>query len=297
MIKTKRTIVLLMIEVLILFQCSIDASAQENTIGFYISPKLPSNQISDGSSYFSLLMQPNQKQTLEVLVVNENDEDIQVAIEVNTAFTNQNGVIEYTAEGQQDTSPDVNLSELITIEEPLLHVPAKGTAMAKITVEMPAEPFEGDLLGGILFTRVPEETEGDGQADGMSGGIQIKNVFRYCVAIHLIQTTEKAIEPDFEISGAHMGTVAGFPALVIDISNVKPLIALGVTLNVQVYPQSGGESILSFESVLSMAPNTSTAFSKVLLDITLPEAGTYRLEATLCYESETWHYEGPLSIE
>lgn len=94
-----------------------------------------------------------------------------------------------------------------------------------------------------------------------------------------------------------MSTLAGFPALELDISNPKPLVAPGITLTVDVYPEDGEESVLSFTSELSMAPNSSMPFTRVLTDMTVPEAGSYRLEAALCYENQIWDFEVPFIVD
>lgn len=291
MTRTKQIVGLSILLILCLIFCGVGTGFAEGAVGYYVSPEVAENQADEGVGYFYLRMQPGQQQTIHVLVVNENDVDIQVAMEVNTASTNANGVIEYSATEERDASLAVDLARLVTVEDAVLTVPANDTAVASFILQMPEEPFEGELLGGIVFTKVLAEP------DGVSGGMVIRNVYAYCIGLRLTESDSEA-EPDFDMTGAAMTTQAGFPALELTITNPQPRIAKDIAMTVDVYPETGEEAVLSFETDVSMAPNTTMRYTKMLMDdMELPESGTYRVEAQLCYEDEYWFFEMTLMVE
>lgn len=296
MLRNRRLTVFVLVIALLSFLCGAHAHATENQVGFFVTPELPINQVNKEVGFFSLLMQPGQEQTLRVFVTNENTVDIQVAIEINDAFTNQHGVIDYSMREQDQKSLGVSLSQLVTVIDPVLRVPANGLATARLHVQMPQEPFAGELLGGILFSRIPDETKPANEEKAV-GGIQILNVFRYCVAIQVTQDTEQTIFPDFRIANARIDTMAGFPTLLLDIENLKPIIAIGAALNAAIYPLDAEEPVLSFESPLSMAPGTSTSFGKLLIGEEFLAFGDYRVKGTLHYGELSWPFELLLADE
>ncbi|CCQ19927.1 26S protease regulatory subunit 6A [Listeria monocytogenes N53-1] len=59
-------------------------------------------------------MQPNQKQTVEIDVMNSSNEEIQVEAAINYASTNRTGVIDYTKNDltKKDKSLEYPLPEL-----------------------------------------------------------------------------------------------------------------------------------------------------------------------------------------
>lgn len=187
----------------------------------------------------------------------------------------------------------------MTVAQPIVTVPANGVAKAVFHLQMPAEPFEGDILGGFLFAKVPDENEVESEDrvnEEAAGGIMIKNVYIYCVAVHLTESAEK-VAPDFAITAASMGTLAGFPALVLDIQNLAPAIVSGAELEVTVHPQDEEASVFSFVSAISMAPKTAAQLSKLWTDVSPFTAGDYRLKASIHYENNTWAFEIPLRVE
>lgn len=294
----KRTINILLI--LLLALGGAVAQARENPVGFFVRPLLPSNQTGDGVGYFSLLVKPGQEQTLQVLIKNLDSEEIQVSVEANTASTNQNGIIEYKHSITKDPSLVVDFEQCVTIDEPILTIPANGSATAEFHLQIPDDPFEGDILGGLLFTRVPDKaqngTETDEAVDGeVHRGLQIKNVFMYCVAVHLMEGEQGA--PNFEVTAARMGSAAGFPAMMLDIRNPQALIAGGIVMDVQVISESSGESVLSYTSSIAMAPNTEMTYRKLLKDEPPLKTGDYRVEVKLSYDVQTWAFEVPLIAE
>lgn len=287
----------------------IPANAGNSEIGFAVRAHLPDNQLDDTISYFYLDTKPGQEQILRVQVVNRDDEDIEIALEANTAFTNRNGVIEYTASQERDESLAVDFSQCVYIEQPILTVPKQGSATAEFVLTLPEEPFEGDVLGGLLFTRLPPAKDEDALQDDdeetqAQGGMSIQNVYTYAVAVRLRENTPAAqsepqptIETSFEFINVSVGELAGLPIMTLRIRNPQPLIAKDLALQAHVYAQDAREPVLSFaQTQLSMAPNSTMPYTKYLKSDEVLNANTYRVELELTYAGQTWVMQAPLSL-
>ena len=118
--------------------------------GYYVRAVLPDNQISNNLSYFDLRMQPGQSQTLEVEVVNESDKVITVDLAAVSASTNRNGIIDYKTPDIRDETLKIPFSEIAAPEDTSIVIEAHSTAMARITIDMPAEVYDGVVLGGLV---------------------------------------------------------------------------------------------------------------------------------------------------
>ena len=65
-------------------------------ISYSVSPVLPSNQARGDVSYFDLLMNPGQTQTVQVNMSNAGSKTAKIEVSVVSAKTNVNGIVQYT---------------------------------------------------------------------------------------------------------------------------------------------------------------------------------------------------------
>lgn len=266
----------------------------ESGAGYAVQPILPETQIAGVTGYYDLVLKPEQEETLEMRVYNRGDEDITVAIQANTAFTNANGVIEYsTRVMQRDPSMEFDFANLVSVEEPTLLVPANSSAIVPLIIQMPQEPITGELLGGILVNKVYDAQETGEYADQQSG---VRNEFAYVVAVR-IREEETKIEPTFEFTQARMEEIIGYPAMMLEIRNRQPKLYAKLAMDVRVVDQQERQQVLSFVNEVSMAPNTTMPFMKVLSDETKQlDPGTYDVHIFFTYQGETWHQQNTLLV-
>lgn len=74
-------------------------------MNYTVSPVLSESQISDTTSYFDLKMSKKQSENIKVEITNQSSKIQKFKILVNTATTNQNGIIDYS--GQEKNMPIV----------------------------------------------------------------------------------------------------------------------------------------------------------------------------------------------
>lgn len=122
-------------------------SAAEGDVGYSVQAKIPTNQIDKKQTYFDLKMKPKQKQTVEIDVKNNSNEEIQVEASVNYASTNRTGTIDYTKNdtSEQDESLKYSLPQIAKIadDQKLLTIPVNGTETVQVTIEMPKDTVDG----------------------------------------------------------------------------------------------------------------------------------------------------------
>lgn len=271
------------------------AATAENTgdIGFYVKAKLPENQLDKDLTYFDLRVSPDESQTLEVEVVNETNEEITVDIDAISASTNRNGIIDYKTPNVRDETLANPFSELAAVEDEALSVPANGSAVARVTVTLPNDEYEGVVLGGLVFTRRPDAQVQS--AEGMS----LKNLYSYVIGVKLSEN-DTPVSPDFELAGIQGETVNYQAALVHSIRNKNAAIAKGINLHV-VLKNEAGEVVGKAEHTgIDMAPNSVMPLAVTPVDAsgnsTELKAGTNTSHVTLNYGGESWTFEQTFTV-
>jgi len=98
--KMKKNIVLTLLATITLFiPIMKPVMAEEGDNGannVSVSTNIPDNQIDKNQTYFDLLMEPGKEQELEVVLRNNTDKEVTMLADVNTAITNDNGVVDYS---------------------------------------------------------------------------------------------------------------------------------------------------------------------------------------------------------
>lgn len=255
---------------------------------FGVQVMLPASQQDKTLGYYSLHLAPGAHETLEFCVSNNSEEELQVQVQANTAHTNGQGLIAYTSSAFRDESLTVDFAQLVTLEEPVITIPARGTAIVRARIQMPEQPFEGELLGGFYVAKLSPGEVAPGQ------GFIHEYVFGIAVRI---RQGQREIEPAFVLQGAAMGEIGGFSALVLDIRNPVALVISRIPMGVRVVTMEGEEA-LAFDTLVSMAPNSRMPYAKVFLPPHKGlQAGDYQVQVTLTYRQKTWRMETPMTIQ
>ena len=259
-------------------------------IGYSVEPVLPDNQVSGSKANFNLMVTDGDSQSLFVTISNKADEEIQVAAQVGTAVTNENGVIIYVP--NSDASHAVSMSDILTPGEQVITVPARGSALAEFMLTVPHEPFEGSVFGGITFTKLNQD-----KASGEEGGaMQIRNVYRYVISIRLRHEVSD-IAPEFKLLGAKADFTRRSPGVALRLSNPRPVIVRGAAMRVSIQPRDGGEAVLTADRTFDIAPNSCMNYFVHVKDTKALPAGEYMASVTIEHKELAWALDTPLIIE
>lgn len=153
-------------------------------VSYAVNPVPTDKQLDTSVSYYDLKLEPNEKTSVTVSVVNNSDKPLTISTNVDRATTNSNGLVEYNnSKNFENVNLTYDISKLITISDPTFKIPAQGHKDVTYTIEAPSKNFDGVLVGGINFI---EKEEQDKEEDSQKkAGMAIKNRYAYSVAIIL----------------------------------------------------------------------------------------------------------------
>lgn len=248
-----------------------------------VTTNQPKNQIDKNQSFFDVLLAPGETQELEVVLRNNTEKELVMLASVNTAVTNDNGVVDYSwsvpeakalaTENNQDQANlkiDVeNIDYDKTLKFPLsriakiaqeIKVPANSEKVAKVTVDMPKEAIKGVIAGGVYLSQKEDESEND----ETNQGVQIKNKFVYVVGIQLRQKADISdILPELILDPAKISpTQVNYRNyLGVNLQNSEPIYIRDLKVDAQI-TKKGQKGILfeAAETGLKMAPNSNFNF-------------------------------------
>lgn len=268
-----------------------------DTVGYTVHAIQPQNQLDD-SGYFNLLMQPGQRQIVEVEVCNNLPAPLKLSIGIHGAYTNQNGLIAYAAGDNTGRTAAVPFETLASIREDRIEVGDGHNVLAveddiwtlaphavvRIPVEivMPKEPPDGQLLGGIVLSRVKDAQQ------AQTASFAVRSVYSYVIAMQLQSDPSSDIAPVFSIVHVMPGRVAGWDTLAVSIWNEAPIVITGAQLRVRIYADGADAPLVDVtQERVSMAPSSILPYSVALPEGKLPLPGTYMAQAELTYGGHT----------
>ncbi|MGY3778583.1 DUF916 and DUF3324 domain-containing protein [Isobaculum melis] len=273
--------------------CSNNQAAAAE-LNFAVETAIPENQLDKKKSYFELRMTPGQEQTLEVVLRNDTAKEVIVAPQINSAFTNINGVVEYGESNQAlDQSLLHNLKDLITVEE-VITIPAQSSVTVALKVKMPVEAYKGILVGGITFKEKKSEEESTTTQD--NNNLAIKNEYAYVVGIVLSESDE-AVKPELVLNQVVADQVNARNAIKANVQNTTPTFVNQLKISTEIR-KKGSQDVLysTTKEAMQMAPNSNFDFPTMLEGEKLA-AGTYLLSMEATSGENTWHFEQEFTID
>lgn len=246
------------------------AKADETEIGYHIYAILPENQKNPDSSFFDLQMKPGQKQTIEVAVANTSVEDQTYTIEINPAYTNDQGFIDYSEKKEtEEKQRELTIDHIATYEKKIT-VPKGQTEKVPITLTMPEEAYKGELLAGIKVSKVKKQTNQVG----------IANTYSYLLGLRLTESDQK-IQRKIGVKKIEPTIAFGKASVAIDLINPVREAYGHLTYHVEIKNEETGKKINEKTySGLQLAPVSTYHFSIDWDDEQLV-AGNYQLVLTI----------------
>lgn len=276
---------------------SIQASADEaetmfERVGFTVRAKLPDNQIDKTRSFFNLKVESGLKQTLEVEVINTSQEDRKVQVELNSAMTNANGVVDYSIQNAgYDQSLKIPITEMASLREDTVVVEAGKTASVFIELDVPEQSFPGIVLGGLTFSDASSEESDDSSGAGVSLGSQ------YAYTIGLVLTEGEELEVDnLNLLSVKPGVAEGRKVIQATIQNDQAKIIRGITVEAELFKADSQDVLREHtDSNLEMAPNSNFPFAIPWGRQPL-EKGDYLLKMKAYTDTDEWVWEEKFEV-
>lgn len=265
----------------------------EQRAGFTVQAVLPDNQINDRVGYYQLLMTPEQKQTIQVKIINTSDKKQTYKVEVINAATNKNGLITYD---ERDKKPDASMKlPIANVAKPKnkeVSVDAYTEGKADIDIQMPAESFQGILLGGVRISLKSDEKEEE------SEGMSVKNTYGYAIGLVLTEQDFAPVygETELKLTKVQPELDYGSKVLEASIQNPHPeamqkLVAEGKIV------RKGQKKALAKNKLenVKIAPNSVFPFQ---VDWGLQEvaAGEYTFIGKVTGKTKSWDFKQDFTI-
>ncbi|MBC1575582.1 DUF916 and DUF3324 domain-containing protein [Listeria booriae] len=259
---------------------------------FSVTAVIPDNQIDKTKTYFDLRMKPGQKQDLEVVLKNDTDKEITIETNANTAVTNDNGIVDYSqTDPKLDKSLKTPFSSIAKTDDEVV-LPKNSSKTIKVIVTMPAESFDGIILGGLQFI----EKEGDDAKKDGGEGVQIKNRYAYVVGVQLSEN-DTVVEPDMKLHEIKAQQINYRNAVTANLQNPEATLIKPLAIDAKVY-KSGDDQVLhqAKRDGLRMAPNSNFNYAIDWENQPL-KAGKYRLKMVATSGDKTWKWDEEFTIK
>lgn len=250
----------------------------------------PENQQSD-VEYFNLLMQPGQKQTVEIMLTNRADEEQTIEISLNGAKTNSNGVVEYGPSSiKNDNSLKHDFKDIVTGPKEITLAPEE-TAPLKLDIAMPETTYDGKIAGGIQLKSKPTEKE-EKENEKATGVI---NEYAFVIGM-VLKETETPIVPELSLNNVYAGLSNYRNSIFANFSNKTADFVNNITVEMEV-TEKGSEAILydTKRADMRMAPNTMIDFP-LEMNGDLMEAGEYKARIIVTSGSDKWAWDKEFKI-
>lgn len=261
-------------------------------IYFSVSSVIPENQINKNLSYFDLKVAPSVSQELKVKIFNNKDHEIKVKAMVTPATTCRNGFISYTNLTNYDESLKYPLSDILKLDKSEYTVPAGSFVTAIAFLNMPAEYYNGIILGGLVFTKSNDSSEYANE-DQMSA--QIENEYQYVVGVMLSENDNK-VKASMNLKYIKPTLANYHTNLAVNLQNDTPVIIPDLKISGTVY-KKGSSEIYKFteKENIKMAPNSNFDFMIDWQNHKF-EAGDYRVHVIAQNEEYFWEWDEDFKI-
>lgn len=285
-----------MVPALLFLAIFLPVNAQAAGAGFTMSALQPENQLSD-TTYFDLQVSPNQTQDLSIQVTNQEDQAITLQISPNPAFTNSNGVIEYSQyDYPKDSSAQYTFSELVSDPQEVQLAPQESkTVTFQLTV--PNDPFSGSILGGFYAQQIDtDDTTTDTTASSDSEMLTIKNKYSLLLGASLTEDPNQEVSPELQLNDVKAGLADQRTAVLANLQNIQPQSFGGMTVDAKIFKKGDSEVLKeTTKENQEMAPNSNYDFAITWENQPL-EAGDYQLKIHAISGSKAWDFERDFTI-
>ncbi|WP_270740909.1 DUF916 and DUF3324 domain-containing protein [Lactococcus formosensis] len=234
------------------------------------------NRASD-QSFFDLILEPGQKQTVTVTLKNDTNRQMTVEQEVSSATTNINGVVEYSPNNiEADKSLRFNYDYLVQTEQEIVLAPHSEKTI-NIDLQMPEEHFDGQLVGGLTYREKIDEEEAIPENQE---GLAVTNRFAFVIAL-LMRQNKVAVEPDLKLHDVGPGQVNYRNVINANLQNPAMTFLNRMHVNAKVQGIDNPEIEYSVNrDRMQMAPNTNFDFP-ISLEGQPLRPGRYRMTMTV----------------
>ncbi|MGX7059025.1 DUF916 domain-containing protein [Vagococcus humatus] len=270
-------------------------TCQGSSLDFNAEVKLPNNQVDANLTYFDLQMKPNQKQRLQVDLTNLSDKAVKIKAAVATATTNDQGKIVYqTSKNRLLKNIPVKLEEAVVIPTKQVVIPKGETLPFFLEVTMPANSYEGVLVGSVQFTQMDLGKDTTKKSQEM----MIKNVFSRTIAI-LVRENKQQVSETVDLTSFSTKQEKNRTYVVASLEHPVASILSPVTIQTELIDQHNPTEVLAKQVTedIQLAPFTQTDFPVIKTEEPL-KSGVYSLDVKVTdSQNHTWKFKEQVKVQ
>ncbi|MEI5994385.1 DUF916 and DUF3324 domain-containing protein [Candidatus Enterococcus mansonii] len=287
-----------LLSILFVFGLFNGHTALAEEMSYSVQAILPENQKTD-VSYFHLTMKPSQEQELKLKLVNYADRPSTIAVTPRNAFTNDNGMIDYSLDDPiMDRTMKYPFTELVSKKQVVTLKPKEEKEIS-FQLKMASESFDGDVLGGFFVQEVDENETTDASNEAKkeqksASGVQLSNRFSYTIGVKLSET-DRIVKPEIKLAEAKAGLANGRTAFLATIRNVQRATLKNATVEGNIY-QKGKLVYTTKKEKLAMAPYSVFNYN-VSLDNEEIKAGDYTMKLTVSSGEDKWSFTKEFNVD
>ena len=262
-----RLYLLIAIFVIVINAASVSADTNKS---FSVTPLDPDTKQTQ-PSYYDLKIAPNEKKILPIRIFNGAEQAIKVKININNGATNNNGITDYSGAGKKNATLKVGFSDIATVDNEEVTIPAKSAVDVPVTVIMPETKYDGQILGGIRITSAEEKEKP--KASGIASNIA------YTVGV-VLSETETKVTPDISLLGVKTEQRNSQNYISATLQNGAPVIIKKLEAKASVTKKGSKKVLYEAEnSSMRMAPNSQFNYGINLVN-TAFKSGKYTMTVT-----------------
>ncbi|MBP1040078.1 DUF916 and DUF3324 domain-containing protein [Vagococcus sp. BWB3-3] len=250
-------LVVVMIAVMVVGMMPKVAKADSSPIA--VKAILPENQFKKDVSFYYLKMSPGAKQEIELQLFNSSDQEVTAEVGLSSATTNDNGLIDYNLmEKEIDKSLLFPFPSIASTPKEV-KVPAQSDVKTKIQIEMPAEEYDGMILGGVnVKTKKTEDKQTEDKSS--QGGMKIENEMTYSIGVVLIEN-EEFVKTDMKLNKVFASQIMGNNTTKATLQNPTSAVMEDVSIEAKVMKKGSSDVLYEVKSDgYRMAPNSAFDF-------------------------------------
>lgn len=215
-------------------------------VSYSVSPVFNEYQAENSSEYFDMVLSSGNACEIGIKIINQDTIAHNYELTVENAFSNRNGIIEYTLESM--TYRQIPSLSTISSVDKDVRVEAKSEAIVPIRITLPNDAFEGTTLGGVRVRKTDDKKDGE----------QVINRYSYLIPVKIHQGNQDFPE-EILFKGAALQVVKYDSNLEVVFENIHPVVLKG--MNVQVTMKRMGQKKQApiqtlYDDEVRMAPET-----------------------------------------
>jgi hypothetical protein len=254
-----------------------------------VKPIYPYNQSQEIRGYYSLDVQDEKEQTIELMLSNISEKEKKVTVHRMNALTAQNGGIQYVAHTGTEVASlldeSYGLASYLKAEEGIT-LPPQSEKRLSVTITMPKKR-SGSYLGGLLFEEEKEQKE-------TSGSFTVHQQILVGMALQL--NFEKKEKATISYENSRVVFLPAVTQLQMALKNDSLVVVKGIKGEYEVHSKKGEKLFEgTFENV-DMAPKTKIYYPVLWNHEEISES-EYTIHLTLERDGERKKYNDVLVVQ